>query len=86
MKICLKCQIEKLISEFGKQKSQKDGLYPWCKTCVKERYNSYYLKNKSQILFDNKQWRDNNKLLIKNKKHLYNQQISVKNRTERLVD
>lgn len=33
MKICSKCKKEKLISEFHKNKSKKDGFSIWCKDC-----------------------------------------------------
>lgn len=33
MKECLKCKIEKSKEEFGKDKSTKDGLTRWCRSC-----------------------------------------------------
>jgi hypothetical protein len=36
MKKCSKCDILKLAEEFGNKTSSKDGLYHWCKECVKE--------------------------------------------------
>lgn len=33
MKSCSKCKIEKPLSEFYKDKSQKDGLWCYCKSC-----------------------------------------------------
>ena len=42
-KYCPKCQLEKSISEFTKNKSKKDGLCSYCKQCQKlisKRYNS----------------------------------------------
>ena len=32
-KVCSKCNVEKEISEFRKDRSKKDGLYPSCKRC-----------------------------------------------------
>ena len=65
MKTCTKCKQEKPMKEFSWDKSQRDGHYPQCKTCVREygrrRYQKsdkeqrrkqdkrYYLKNKEQI-------------------------------------
>lgn len=40
MKKCTKCNIEKELSDFSKNKSSKDGLRPSCKSCVKEYYKS----------------------------------------------
>lgn len=35
MKKCSKCSVEKPRSEFHSAKGYKEGLRPWCKTCVK---------------------------------------------------
>ncbi len=35
MKQCSKCKTNKTLNEFGKSKSRNDGLYHWCKECVK---------------------------------------------------
>lgn len=35
-KICRKCKIEKSVTEFHKDKGQKDGLYTICKLCNKQ--------------------------------------------------
>ena len=37
-KVCSKCGRELPLSEFNKQKSKKDGLCYWCKSCARE-YN-----------------------------------------------
>ena len=34
LKTCTKCKIEKLRSEFSKNRAAKDGLQTWCKACV----------------------------------------------------
>ena len=34
MKQCTKCNIEKPLSEYRKQKRSKDGLAHWCKLCA----------------------------------------------------
>ena len=36
MKTCIKCEIEKDLSEFTKNKQSKDGLNVYCKECVKK--------------------------------------------------
>jgi hypothetical protein len=46
MKICLKCNIEKDLSDFTNNKTKKDGKCVYCRSCY------------SAI---NKKWRDNNK-------------------------
>lgn len=44
MKTCIKCEIEKDISEYHKNKLASDGLHTYCKTCrnVKEKTGSKY--------------------------------------------
>ena len=37
MKICLKCLTEKELAEFGKDKQKKDGINPYCKSCIRKR-------------------------------------------------
>lgn len=43
MKICTKCNVEKELSEFYKDKSKKDGLSSSCKEC-KTAQNKAYMK------------------------------------------
>ena len=45
MKICGKCEIEKGLSKFSKDKSKKDRLRSICKSCV----SNYYQANKVAI-------------------------------------
>lgn len=40
-KTCTKCGIEKELSNFGKNKNNKDGLKYICKDCSKEYYTNY---------------------------------------------
>jgi hypothetical protein len=51
-KVCSKCRVEKLLSEFGKYQASKDGHRFECKMCKtyrnKERYQ-YYEANKDKI-------------------------------------
>lgn len=56
MKICTRCNIEKSLSEFSKDKHKNDGLSCWCKECRKEYYQDhieeikeYYQNNKEKI-------------------------------------
>ena len=43
-KICSKCKIPKLVNEFSKNRSRKDGLAYRCKKCENERRVKYDLK------------------------------------------
>ena len=53
MKKCTKCNIERELIEFSKQKKGKNGYVSWCKHCYKQ-YNfdnreKQYLKNKQLL-------------------------------------
>ncbi len=41
MKFCLKCKQDKDQSEFSKNRSCKDGLQDWCKSCCSEEHKAY---------------------------------------------
>lgn len=49
MKTCMKCGVIKAETEYGKNKRRKDGLYPWCKECVKAHNEQHYQGHKEQI-------------------------------------
>ena len=66
-KICSKCKIEKEFCEFGKNKSQKDGLRSECKICRKLNYKL----NTKKILLENKTWKLNNPDKIKKQRKNY---------------
>ncbi len=46
MKTCTKCKIEKELSEFCRDRSQKDGLHYRCRDCCR-KYQLEYRKTKS---------------------------------------
>lgn len=45
-KLCNKCGEIKPISDFGKNKSKKDGLQSYCKECTKIYRHNHYIKNR----------------------------------------
>lgn len=49
MKKCSKCKIPKDEKEFYKQKSNKDGLYTYCKSCSHKNTVKYYTNNMEKI-------------------------------------
>ena len=42
MKRCYRCETDKPLSEFHKNKARKDGVQSFCKSCMKERNAEYY--------------------------------------------
>lgn len=49
-KRCTKCNTKKLLSEFTRQKTVKDGRSARCKACACISNTLYYARNKEQIL------------------------------------
>ena len=45
MKICSKC---KVIGEFSKNRTQKDGLNTWCKVCQRDYSKQYHTTHKKE--------------------------------------
>jgi superfamily II helicase len=68
-KVCSKCGQELPVSEFNKNKTNKDGLQNMCKRCAKE----YIQSNKELLMKYHKKYEQANKerkrLLQKNNKH-----------------
>jgi hypothetical protein len=89
MKKCTKCQIEKSLNEFSKDKQQKNGLSCWCKKCVNLKGKKWYTQNKEKHLEYareyNKTWVQENREHIKEYGHGYRQNNKEKIReTEKI--
>ena len=52
MKRCGKCKKRKDESEFGKDRSNKDGLQPLCKKCLREYARNYYGFSKRYLYYE----------------------------------
>ena len=61
MKKCSTCKVEKELSEFNKQKANKDGLQGQCKDCKNEYSKQWKQANKGNIKEYNKEWCQANK-------------------------
>lgn len=63
-KICANpnCKKEKKISEFVKDKRNKDGLTSRCKDCRNEHYNNYYKQNPEKQKEKNDSQKENRQL------------------------
>jgi transcription elongation factor Elf1 len=61
-KICKRCNTEKDVSLFVKQKTRSGGIkYANCKSCTSEYLKEYKSKNKDRISKVNKEWAEKNK-------------------------
>jgi hypothetical protein len=49
-KKCYKCQVEKSVSEFAKNKSRRDGLQAACKACRKIYIKQHYQDNRQYYI------------------------------------
>lgn len=81
-KACKKCGVEKLLSEYHKNKTNSDGRQLYCKTCNielskqyyienKEKIKQYNIKNRQQIIEYRKQYRIKNKEQLAKKRNQY---------------
>jgi hypothetical protein len=89
MKKCIKCNIEKEIEFFGKNKRSKDGFRNECKDCRKESSRKYRENNKDKLREIQKKFKENNpdyfkEYSEKNKKKLkeYKKSYREENREE----
>lgn len=48
-KVCTKCQSEKAVTDFHRDKSKTDGLRAWCKDCVSAHQSVYTKANRERI-------------------------------------
>ena len=60
MKICSKCEIQKPLNLFSKNKSKKEGLNSVCKECHKTYIKKHYQKNKEYYVENAEIWKTKN--------------------------
>ncbi len=60
-KICSKCEIEKGLSRFSKDRSRKNGLRIWCKECCRESLRKYRKSNPEKRKVSKDKWNLENK-------------------------
>ena len=61
MKRCNKCQEEKQLEAFSKNKRTSDGLERRCRTCERARCKSTYIKRRDKALAKCKEYREANR-------------------------
>jgi|OM-RGC.v1.026052909 hypothetical protein len=81
-KVCCRCKTKKVLTEYNKNKSEKDGFHRVCKECRKierkerreeiiNKNKNYYRQNKEVLLEKNKKYRLDNLDTIKVQKKEY---------------
>jgi hypothetical protein len=80
-KVCSKCNEEKDICNFNKDKKRKDGLKNFCKTCSNIQRNEWVKNNKEKNDATRKEYNEKNKDRIKLVKQKYSNRIDVIDRT-----
>jgi len=56
MKLCKKCNVNKELEHFSKNKSSKDGLNNCCRECTNEKNRLYYNQNSDKIIEKKKEY------------------------------
>jgi hypothetical protein len=70
-KKCFSCTELKDIQLFNKDSKARDGLCYYCKDCRKEQKRQYYLENKQDISYRQKQYTNKNKDKVKERAVAY---------------
>jgi hypothetical protein len=95
-KVCKKCEVEKLLCEFNKDKYSIDGLRYRCRECTTIEYRFFYYKNRENEIQRQVDYQKNNTELVKkgrNSRHqknyennlLYKLKINVRNRVKHFI-
>lgn len=96
MKKCTKCEVERNLAEFYRDKNRKDGYTLHCKFCYKkyqqdnkkliaERNKQHYLKNKSLFAERDKQYYLKNKKTIIEKQKQYRRKRRANDPVYRMI-
>lgn len=67
-KKCSKCNLDKIISSFQKQKSSKDGLQGWCCSCKREYVNDWRKNNPDKVKITKMRYREKHRNKLCKKK------------------
>lgn len=61
MKTCTKCNQEKSLDSFNKDKTRKDGLFPHCRSCTSLYKKVHRESHKEELEQKKREWRAKNK-------------------------
>lgn len=70
-KKCNKCEIEKSLENFNRDKYSLDGLRYRCKECTKQEYRNYYYKNQKDEIKRQRDYQDNNLEKVNKRRKIY---------------
>lgn len=82
LKKCNKCEVEKTLASFSKDKSKSDGLCTICKDCVRENRRKWYLKNKDKVKEYQSKYEKDNAVAVRERARTWRE----KNREKLLSD
>ena len=85
MKICNKCNIEKPLDQFNKNKNKNDGYHVWCKQCVSNTNKKLYADDSERIKQQTNNYYHNNKNIITPKLKEYRSNPEIKNRQQQYI-
>jgi 5-methylcytosine-specific restriction endonuclease McrA len=63
-KTCSKCHVTKPVTEFNKQRSQKDGLRPYCVLCHRAMSQAWYQQHPQEAKQYRSAWYQRNRLTV----------------------
>lgn len=86
MKTCTKCNEEKALSEFHKNKCKKDGLQYTCKACVCAYKEAYHTANREKIAEKQKRYYTENRAVVLEKQRQYREKNHEKIAEYRVVN
>lgn len=82
MKKCKTCGIEKEFTEFHHHKTAKDGRYPHCKSCCREKAVARYWKDPEEQRRKRQEYVDNNREKVRQSAHEYYVRIYAERKEE----
>jgi len=74
MKTCKTCNETKPLTEYYKQRSNKDGLYVHCKSCVSLSRKKHYLEVKDSVRSNQREYYQQNKDYFSKKSKKYREE------------
>lgn len=78
-KICIRCNIEKLLNEFNKNSASKDKKHHYCRECQKILYHEYSITRKKEKAAYDKKY----KIEHKKERAAYDKKYNINNRKKR---